>query len=97
MAENKEYDQKELEAGIKIESEHKDVYNFFKSFCDKHNLEMPITDTEMYKMIAKSHLKEISDYYTRLKKMEKEADKKLKASSNNPIFDTGNSICFLNK
>ena len=48
------FDQKELEAGIKVEHEH-------------------TNDPEKAKSIAKDHLSEIPDYYTRLLKMEREA------------------------
>ena len=49
---------------------------------DKDQLKMGIeiekehtTDEETAKIIAKDHLDEISDYYSRLKKMESEAEK----------------------
>lgn len=64
---NEGLDQSELEQGIKVESEHKDVYDFLSSKVD-----MPISSDEFYKMIAEAHLREIPDYYTRLKKMEKQ-------------------------
>lgn len=50
-----EYDEDELEMGIKVELEHTD-------------------DKDIAKEIAKDHLSEFPDYYTRLKKMEKEAE-----------------------
>lgn len=50
------FDPKELEMGIKIETEHTPC----KMIAER---------------IAKDHLTEFGDYYTRLKKMEKEAEK----------------------
>jgi hypothetical protein len=62
------FDKKELEMGIKVESEHNDVYEYLQEkFKD-----MPLTKTEFYEKIAKAHLREIPDYYSRLKIMEKE-------------------------
>ena len=69
------FEKSELKAGIKIEAEHKDVYEFFKNEFQKMGRTIPITEIELYEMIAKAHLKEISDYYTRLKKMEIECKK----------------------
>ena len=37
---------------------------------------IPITETDLYQMIAKAHIKEIPDYYVRLKKMEDESKNK---------------------
>lgn len=79
---------KELELGIKIESEHGDVYDELKNWVkktfqdesvevmldDKGEPIMPWTEKEFYEKIAKAHLKEIPDYYTRLNKMEKDAE-----------------------
>jgi len=62
------FDKKELEMGIKVESEHNDVYEYLQD----HFKDMPLTKTEFYERIAKAHLKEIPDYYSRLKIMEKE-------------------------
>ena len=58
----------ELEMGIKIESEHNDIYEELEKLMD----EMPWTKEEFYTKIAKAHLKEMPDYYTKLKKMENE-------------------------
>lgn len=51
-----------------------------KDFVDMDELKMGIevekehtNDVELAKQIALDHLKEVPDYYTRLKKMEKEA------------------------
>lgn len=56
---------KELEMGKKVEMEHAGT---IKSIA-------PDVDVEgVAKLIAKDHLKEIPDYYTRLIKMEKQAE-----------------------
>lgn len=65
----------ELEMGIKIESEHLDVYEELEQWLKstfKDYSKMPWTKKEFYTKIAKAHLKELPDYYTRLAKMEKE-------------------------
>lgn len=60
----------EKEMGIEVEKEHKDIFDALKKkFGDK----MPWTLEEFSAKIAKAHLEEFSDYYTRLKKMEDEA------------------------
>ena len=58
------YDLEEFRMGLKIELEH--------GKCDPQT---NVTDDDEIKTgkIALAHLKEISDYYTRLEKMEKEA------------------------
>ena len=68
-----EFDPKELERGIEVEREHKDIWDTLKTWADEHSLELPFTEEEFYAMVAKDHLKEIEDYYTRLDKMESEA------------------------
>jgi 2-methylisocitrate lyase-like PEP mutase family enzyme len=60
----------ELEEGIKIEKEHKDIYYAMK---DKFGEDFDWTLDEFSKEIAQDHIDEIDDYYTRLKKMEKDA------------------------
>ena len=59
------YDLEEFRMGLKIELEH-----------GKHDPQTNVTDDDeiMTGKIALIHLKEISDYYTRLEKMEKEAE-----------------------
>lgn len=77
-----EFDPKELEMGIKIESEHGDIYEELKKWADNIFKEndptaesiMPWTEKEFYEKIAKAHLREIPDYYNRLTKMEKDAE-----------------------
>ena len=69
-----EFDPKELEMGIKIESEHGDVFDDLRKWVDDNFIEvgMPWSERTFYEKIAKSHLREIPDYYTRLNKMENE-------------------------
>lgn len=72
-----EFDSKELEMGIKIESEHGDVYQELKDWMKKTYQDyssMPWSEKEFYEKIAKSHLREMPDYYTKLNKMEKDAE-----------------------
>ncbi len=64
--ESSEFDKAELEMGIKVESEHNDVYEYLNS----HFGQMPLSKKEFYEKIAKAHLREIPDYYSRLKIME---------------------------
>jgi hypothetical protein len=69
------FDPKELEMGIKIESEHGDVYEELKNWMDKtygDYSSMPWSEKVFYEKIAKSHLREMPDYYSRLIKMEEE-------------------------
>lgn len=65
----------QIQKGIDVEKEHKDLYELFCKFFKKLDIEMPITEEEFYKTIAKAHLKELPDYYDRLEKMEKGAEK----------------------
>lgn len=58
------YNVEEFRMGLAVEMEHGD-----------HDLETNVTNSDpiITGKIAWAHLKEISDYYTRLKKMEQEA------------------------
>jgi len=62
----------ELEMGIKVEKEHKNIYDELKK---KFGDDFPWTLDQFAEKVAKAHLEEIKDYYTRLKKMEQEAKK----------------------
>lgn len=62
----------ELEKGIKVESEHGNIYEEIDFYLESFNIGMPWSKEEFYKKIAQAHLKEIPDYYTRLEKMEGE-------------------------
>lgn len=67
------YSAKELNQGIKEEKEHTEVYNtFVKAIKDKKKA-APLTIREFAEQIAKAHLKEDPQYYTKLKKTFKEA------------------------
>lgn len=55
----------QLKQGIKVESEHKDVYAWLKKACNCQSLPPA---KEMYKKIAQDHLKENPQYYKKLKK-----------------------------
>lgn len=75
IKESKKEINSELEMGIKIESEHLDVYEELEQWLKstfKDYSKMPWPKEEFYKKIAQAHIKELPDYYTRLAKMEKE-------------------------
>jgi len=55
----------ELEMGRKVEMEHKGTIDFLRK-----NPNAPLD--KVVEMIARDHLKELPDYYPRLKKMEEE-------------------------
>jgi len=74
----------QLEIGIKSESEHKDVYDLFQNYLKKNNLKMPISETNFYEMIAKKHLSEIPDYYTKLSKMEQDINESYEVDTIDP-------------
>lgn len=57
---------KQLKAGIKVESEHKDMYNFMKKYVAKHKTLPP--QRVVFMRIAKAHIKEDPQYYSKLKK-----------------------------
>ena len=62
--------EKQLKKGIKVESEHCDIYEELEEYLFTHNIQTPWSKEEFYEKIAKSHIKEIPDYYDRLEKME---------------------------
>jgi len=55
----------QLKQGIKVESEHKDVYSWLNKYVKKNN-KLP-SQKDVFKHIAETHLKERKDYYTKLK------------------------------
>lgn len=61
-------DKSQLEIGIEIEKEHSNVYDLFKKYLQENDLKMPVSKDEFFKMIAESHLEEVSDYYKKLLK-----------------------------
>ena len=66
----KEDSDTQLEMGIKIEKEHNDIYEYLCKYLKDNELEMPLSEDEFAEKIAKAHLREMDDYYTRLIKME---------------------------
>lgn len=57
----------QLELGIKIELEHRDTIRKIRGNPD-------ISDEDAAKLIAKDHLSEIPDYYSRLQEMESQTE-----------------------
>ena len=64
------FDEKELEMGIKVEMEHNDIWGELDDYCRMNDIPNPFSEKEFYTRIAKAHLKELPDYYSRLKVME---------------------------
>ena len=60
----------ELAMGEKVEAEHDDIYADLEKWAQEQGVKLPIGKKEFHKRIAQAHLKEMKDYYTRLKKME---------------------------
>lgn len=56
----------QLRMGVKIESEHKKTVRFIKTYVEKHK-KFP-SNKQIFGSIAKDHLKEHKNYYTKLKK-----------------------------
>jgi sulfur relay (sulfurtransferase) DsrC/TusE family protein len=56
----------QLKQGLKIEREHKPTYTFIKNYLKKHK-KLP-SQKLVFKHIAQNHIKEIPNYYTRLKR-----------------------------
>jgi len=73
-----DFDPIQLKAGIKVESEHGDVYEDLTRYLKSFDVPMPWSKMEFYKKIAKAHLREMPDYYTHLLRMESD-NKKLKS------------------
>jgi len=65
--ESEEVISEELKMGIKIEKEHLDIYKELKGIMGS---DIPWTENEFAEKIARAHLKELKDYYSRLKNME---------------------------
>ena len=65
----------QLVKGRKVEKEHGDAYDYMEKFLKEKGLKMPLSEDDFYEMIAKAHIREISDYYDRLEKMEGGAHK----------------------
>ena len=58
--------EEQLKKGIQVEKEHKNTYDFIKSYIKKYK-KMP-SKRDVYLNIAKDHLKEHDNYYDRLLK-----------------------------
>lgn len=56
----------QLKQGIKVEMEHKSLNNFISSYKKKHD-RLP-NDRLIAEHIAKDHIKENKNYYSKLKK-----------------------------
>ena len=83
----------QLEMGKKVEEEHDDVYEYFSKFLKKHDIKMPLSRGDFFEMIAKSHIKELRDYYDRLKKMEGEHHKEaMDFTSISPLITPGKKL-----
>jgi hypothetical protein len=65
-----EYD-KELAMGTKIEKEHNDLYDEIEDYFQQRGEKCPWSADHFYAKIAKAHIKEVPDYYSRLKLVEK--------------------------
>jgi sulfur relay (sulfurtransferase) DsrC/TusE family protein len=56
----------QLKTGIRIEGEHKKTLRFIKGYFTKHK-KLP-SNKKVFTSIAKDHLREHKDYYSKLKK-----------------------------
>ena len=69
---NEIFEDKQLELGLNIEKEHNDIYEYLDKYFKDNNIANPLSEKDFYEMIAKAHIKEIPDYYTRLMVVEHE-------------------------
>lgn len=58
----------QLQIGIGVEKEHKDLYQRIKKMFEANGMKMPISENEFYKTIAKAHIREDKYYYDKLLK-----------------------------
>jgi len=65
-----DFNPEEIKMGIEVEKEHADVLATLKKAFAEKKLDFPMADEEFFTRIAKAHLREMKDYYTKLKKME---------------------------
>jgi len=63
----------QLQIGTKLESEHKETFQFIKQYLKDHGKLPP--EQEVYKHIAENHLDEFKNYYTKLIEMESKMKK----------------------
>lgn len=66
------YDDYEIKLGLEIEREHRPTWEKVQKNLDG---KLNMSEEEFYLSITQDHLDEISDYNTRLIKMEEEAEK----------------------
>lgn len=64
----------ELQKGVGVEKEHKGTLRKIKRSIRRNKV--TLSDRQVFTNIAKDHLKELPDYYTRLKKMERTVPEK---------------------
>jgi len=72
------FEKAQMTAGLKVEKEHKNLYDFLKAWADLNDIEFPLSDDEVYGWILAAHVDELDDYYTRLAEMEKSAKSPVK-------------------
>ncbi len=82
----------QLEMGIKVESEHKNIYDMLKTYLTKYKVKMPFSEEEFFKYIVKAHLSELPDYYSRLEKMEKSINESYEVETLDPNEYSGKLI-----
>lgn len=70
IEEESKYDPEQIKMGIEVEKEHDPTIDKIE---EKYGIVVEDRE-EIYKSIAQDHLDEFPDYYTRLDKMEKEAE-----------------------
>jgi|GEM_PF-2906138 len=59
---------KSIKEGIRIEKEHKNLYQDLEKRLKEEGIKMPMSEDEFFKYIAKIHIEERKDYYKLLKK-----------------------------
>ena len=64
----------QMQLGIKHEKEHGSLYDMLANAIKTKGIKMPISKHKFFEETAKVHLNKMSDYYSRLKKMEGEND-----------------------
>jgi hypothetical protein len=76
----------QLEMGKKVEREHADLYEMVSKYLKKRGVEMPVPREKFFEMIAKAHIKELPNYYSKLKEMENNTKEALDFTSIAPIL-----------
>ena len=78
------YIKKQIEAGEKVEREHKSTIEWLKKYYQDNN-EFP-PDEEIFDHISVNHIDELKDYYILLKKMENKVEKKELKEDSSPLL-----------